>query len=184
MPESLSLLFYAFAAVLFLCAFGAGWLTALTPVSPRKARVKLLAYASVGLAFIALGIPMLTQHASERPLPFAGTITSVHQAGGKATYSTLQVQLKNGCMLTLHSSRKSKFFRAGQAVEGHYTHIGGNLVSARFLSKEGTQQGTFSNRMLPMLPWGSVLLGALFLVAGWLLYRHDPTGAKLAPPQN
>jgi hypothetical protein len=177
-PESVSLLFYALATVLFLGALVAAWITGTAPVSPRKGRAKFLSYACVGLALIAFGTPTLLRQTTEPPLPFAGTIASVQQTGGKASHATLQVQLRNGCMLTLHSDRSSSFFRAGQAVEGQYTHSGGTLVFARFLAASGRQQGTFSNRILSVLPWGAVLLGALFFVAGWLLYRRDPLGAN------
>ena len=181
-PETLSLFFFALATILFLGALAAGWIAAREPVSPRKGRAKFWAYACVGLAFVAIGVPLLLHQLTQPTVPFAGTIASVHRAGGKASASTLHVQLKNGCPLVLHTNRSSPHFHPGQALEGRYAAGDGTLLSAKFFDKNGRQQGDFNGQMLSALPYGMLLLGAFFVFAGWLLYRRDPLGANNARP--
>ncbi len=170
--------FFALATVLFGCALGAGAVAAFAPVSPRKGKSRLLAYAAVGMAFLALATPLLVHQFTRHPVSFTGTITSVHRAGGKSSPASLQVQLANGCNLTVQAYGASKFFRPGQALRGQYDPDG-TLVFARFFDKNGRKKATYSHRMILLLPWGILAIGLLIPLAGWLVYRRDPLGGNL-----
>ena len=174
--ESLSLLFFALATFLFLGALAAASVANTEPASPQKGRAKFLGYACVGLAFIAIGIPLLLQQHSQHPVPFAGTIVSARHTGAEASAATLHVQLRNGCLLVLHADRNSPYFRPGQALQGRYSAEGGMLLSAQFLGKDGKQQGVFKGPILALLPYGIFLFGAFFIAGGWILHRRDPHG--------
>lgn len=179
MPQTLSLFFFALATILFLGALAAGWIATTEPVSPRKGRAKFWGYACVGLAFIAIAIPLLLYQVRERTVPFAGTIVAAHTSGRKDHSSTLHIQLKNGCPLTLHTNGGSPYFRPGQALQGQYASADGTLLDAKFLDAHGRQQGVFNGRMYFLVPYGIFLIGAFFIVSGWLLYRRDPQGRNL-----
>lgn len=176
--QSLSLFFFAVATILFLGALAAAWVANAEPASPRKGRAKFLGYACVGLAFVAIAIPLLLQQRIQHPVPFAGTIVSARQTGAKASGATLHVQLKNGCPLVLHANQRSPYFHPGQALQGRYSAGDGMLLSAKFLAKDGKEQGVFKGPLLYLLPYGTLLFGAFFIAGGWLLYRRDPQGAN------
>lgn len=179
MPQTFSLFFFALATILFLGALAAGWIATTEPVSPRKGRAKFWGYACVGLAFIAIGIPILFHQVHERTVPFAGTIVAAHTTAGKDNSSTLHIQLKNGCPLTLHANGGSPYFHPGQTLQGQYASADGTLLAAKFLDAHGRQQGVFNRRVIRALPYGIFLLGAFIVFAGWLLYRRDPQGRNL-----
>jgi len=137
----------------------------------------LAAYILYGSAICAAGLGQLVYERQLAVFETEGNIEAVQILGGKSLRSNLLIHTISEAYIAVHASGTSRYFRPGQRLKLRYQGKTGAILSAVFLSADGSKEGAF-NRAEPRSPYFVLLLGLFVAGAGVTKYRRDPEGSE------
>jgi hypothetical protein len=112
-----------------------------------------------------------------------GNIEAIKIRGAKTRRSDLLIHTISGDYVAVHVSGSSRYFRRGQRLRLRYQEKAGAMLSAIFVSADGSKEGAF-NGTETWTPYFVLLIGLFLAWAGVKRYRRDPEGSKDPTPRN
>ena len=168
-----------------LVAVRYGFVAATEGDSPRKGNARFAATLLVGLAFCMVALSQIIYNSSLPVFELHGIIDSVQVIHGDSRHFSayLQVHTDSGGDITVHASDRSSYLRAGERVKGRYQGDSGELLKALFFTPDGKQEAIL-NGTSTLAPYGFILIGLLFIWAGFRKFHRDPEGTGESSDKN
>lgn len=137
----------------------------------------MAAYLLYGSAICTAGLAQLVYETHLAVSETEGNIEAVQVRGGKRPRSNVFIHTISGGYVAVHASGTSRCFRRGQRLRVRYQERTGAILSAVFLSENGTKEAVF-NSSDTWNPYFVLLIGLFVVGAGVMKYRRDPEGSE------
>jgi hypothetical protein len=173
----------ATAAALILACY-LGYVAATESDGPRKIKASFAASLTFSLWFFLLTLAWFVYDKTRPIFQFDGTIESIQVLSSDSRHYSayFKVETANGGEVSLHASDRSSLFRVNQRVQVRYRGDSGELIEARFLTKDGQQEGEIQSSLI-LEQIAGMLAGAFLIWATARKYRRQKRGLLHLSPR-